>query len=351
MFEPIKWGKRVDLSFPNTAIYPPFFYLPASCSLVIVKWLNFDVLRTSTVMRVATALASVAMSSIAISIAGSAGLWLFSILLLPASAMLMSAVSQDGPMLASAAVATAVVLRLCDPQSIRWRWKLVLLSVVVAALGMARPPYIAMVVLPLVTERPPLHVRWIATLTCVGLIMTWWALCGTYVMVSTDPAQLAHPAQQFLHILLHPGILPALIGTTFQTNFLHDYAGYFISPLELPLGYHVAAWCVLAAAVMLSICAIGPAKRAVIVIISVLAACAGIFVIQYLTWTPVGAPMINGVLGRYFLPLAVILGACFTSQPGSNSRLRNILKVPVLTFPVISIVLVAHRIATRYYLQ
>jgi uncharacterized membrane protein len=80
-----------------------------------------------------------------------------------------------------------------------------------------------------------------------------------------------------------------------------------------------------------------------------LAACAGLGLIQYLTWTIVGAPAIDGLQGRYFLPPALLLGVVLGRAKVSSSTAAIWLATPVLMFPVASIAITMHALLIRYY--
>jgi uncharacterized membrane protein len=84
---------------------------------------------------------------------------------------------------------------------------------------------------------------------------------------------------------------------------------------------------------------------------TVAASCAAIFVTQYLTWTVPGNPLIEGVEGRYFLPIALFGTALLPSlRETSAAPLRKPLVFLVLTFPLLSLGVMMHAIVSRYYL-
>ena len=77
------------------------------------------------------------------------------------------------------------------------------------------------------------------------------------------------------------------------------------------------------------------------------AAALSIFVLQYLSWSPIGGRTIEGVQGRYFLPLVPFLGLVL---PRGRIRLPSWALVALCAYPALSIVVTLRAIVFRYYL-
>jgi uncharacterized membrane protein len=355
MFMPIPWGSDTTIGFPNTALYPPLFYVPDAAAICAGKWLGLSVLPTLRLARMMAGLCAVAVSALAISLSGGCGLWLFALLLLPSSAMQMAVISQDGLMLAAAALAAALMLRLQRSALAGgegaggWRGELVILSLLLALIAMARPPYAAFVILPLACCAPPARARWAAAGALV-LAAAWWAICAIYTVVNVDPTHAANPAAQLILLFKHPWRLVPLTDSTIA-KYGDFYTRLFVSPIDMPPGYTGIAWAMLLLAGIATALACQPPRRytAVLAVAAIAASVAGIFAIQYLTWTPVGFPTIEGVLGRYFLPPAAFLMLCLGAPLPRAGRLSSWLALPVKAFPVLSVVVVVHTLVLRFY--
>lgn len=254
-------------------------------------------------------------------------------------------------MLACAALAASLMVRLQRESSATWRAKLLLLCAIIASMGMARPPYSALAVLPLALTRLPARVRWLSASTTFVVTAGWSASCAVWTLVSVDPFHKADPARQVYYLAAHIFTLPSLVFDTLSRYFLTEYAGYFVAPLQLHPAYFVTAWFVLASALAGSaVAGARPQVRTALVVgVAILVAIFGIFALQYLTWTAVGASTIDGVLGRYFLPLAVLFGCCLTRPEGATVG-PNWFYPIVVAFPVISIVLSLHSLILRFYI-
>ncbi len=352
MYAPIKWGDVGQWSFPNTAVYPPVFYLPAAAAIFLGKHLGLDVLKTDIGARLAQGIASIGIAGLAVGLAGPAAIWLFALLLLPSSAALMGSLTQDGPMLACSALAAACILQLGLPHEPKvHRRYLLVASIIVALIGMSRPPYAALGILILVPSDVPWRTRckYLAGAWLASLI--WWIVCAVHIFVSVDQSHAANPGAQMHLLLAHPGRLFGLIHATLRTGFVQDYAGYFITTFAPQDWFNKVAWLMLAYAVVATIASGTRAKgsSAALTAIAVTSSTAGIFLLQYLTWTPVGAPTVLGVLGRYFLPLAAMLPIAFIKRPTSNWQLPAYVLVPLFVFPVISIAVTLRHLVFRYY--
>ncbi len=351
MYAPLAWGKPVPAGFPNTAIYPPFLYLPAALIAAAARGLGIELPGALIPMRLVSGLVSVALTTAAIASAGNVAIWLFAIALLPMSLALDAAISQDGPMLACIALAVALHLRLRRSDMRRPRLSFAGLCLLLTLVGMARPPYAAFAILGLAAPvRPTDRLAGVAfILACVA---GWSLLNLSHVVIPP----LADPRLQLARLLAHPLRLPLLFLTTWLV--LADYlTTSFIGLLgwldvTLPLAYHRAAWLVMAAAAAACPCAgRGPlsARAAAASAIAALGAIAGVGVIQYLSWTKVGAPIIDGLQGRYFLGPAMVLGGVLARSRPSEGRLAAWLAAPVIFFPFVTLAVILHALLMRYF--
>ena len=85
---------------------------------------------------------------------------------------------------------------------------------------------------------------------------------------------------------------------------------------------------------------------------SVLLSTAGVFAIEYLTWTIPGGAIVEGVQGRYLLPILLVgTGLLSLGRAKKCERLRQALIVLVAVFPVVSLAVTMNAVIWRYYLQ
>ncbi len=358
LYTPLPWGERVLGCSPNTSLYPPSFYLPAAVAIRVGQAFGLTVLPTMELARAAGGLAAVAVAALAIALSGPASPWLFAVLTLPMSLAQMAAIGQDGLMIAGAALVAALLLALQNPAPGYRATKFAVLCVALALIGTARPPYAPLAALVLIVPGIPRWGRIVAAALVLAIVAGWSWLCTVSTGVDVGHlGQGADTGRQLHSVLVAPWRVPII---AYQT--LRRYGGGYLEGFIGRLGwldvylsptYIGVAWGMLVLAGLATYR--GSAGRrhgyaAGIVAATLLLVCAGIFAIQFLTWTPLGSAFVDGIQGRYFLVPALIAGLLIARPIASNSRLAAILSMPVLLFPIASIVVVLHALLLRYYL-
>ncbi|BAI76868.1 hypothetical protein AZL_f01080 (plasmid) [Azospirillum sp. B510] len=361
--ERLGWGGEPTLNqFPNTSIYSPFCYLPAIAVVTAGKLAGLPLVETLHLTRAVNGLIAVAIATAAIAIAGAPAPLLFAVLTLPMALGQMAAVSQDGMILALTALAVALVTRGLAFGG--WsRGSLALLCLCLAVASAARPPYAPLALLILALPGVAWRHRLAGAGTVVGVVVGWSLLAATLAQVVIDqPDVFPNPTAQLHRLLESPGrILPIAVDTL--TRYASSYAEQFVGTLGwfdviLPRWLHGAAAIGLALAMVATLGGQAPGRMAAAPVRAaaaggILLAAAAIFAIQYLTWTDVAGPVVLGVQGRYFLPLALMCGLVLLpfgrwwagGVPQAAARLV-IAGLPFLFVPT----MIGH-IAERYYLQ
>jgi uncharacterized membrane protein len=137
------------------------------------------------------------------------------------------------------------------------------------------------------------------------------------------------PKAQVQMIEAHP---LRFIGVVWQDYVAQcvDYGDQFVGRLgwvDIPLpGVLIAAvFYLLLAAVLTSDMSITVSTRIFALLLALLV-CLGVSASQYIVWTPVGAAQMEGIQGRYFLPVALIL-LLPCAGVVRNSRLSHVVLV------------------------
>ena len=225
--------------------------------------------------------------------------------------------------------------------------------------AMARPLYAGLAIL--LFELRSLRWRWrlIGFLTVVACAGLWSALMATTTWINVGAFELidANPAEQWAQIRQNPFVILQVAVTTITHNFLF-YFDSFIGKLgwldtKLPVAYHAAASAILCIAAIAAI--VYPSNRlysakGCYIALGLLISAGGIFAIQYLTWTRPGSAIVEGVQGRYFLPLA-LAGAGLLPALGNRWWLRIYwaFTAIVVLFPMVTVWVVMRQIMLRYY--
>ncbi len=142
-------------------------------------------------------------------------------------------------------------------------------------------------------------------------------------------------------------------------HYWHDYFVSFVGQLgwldtDLPHAYFYMAVTMLFIAGLAAAVGMPPERTSTrsrfLIAGAILIGAAGVFGIQYLTWTVPGASIVEGVQGRYFLPLALPVVGLLPSIGGARyGRLHEKLVLAVLVFPAATLAVVMRAVGLRYY--
>ncbi len=340
------WGGKGVMSFPNTAIYPPLLYLPSALGQAAARTAGLSVLHGMLLSRLLNGAASAAAAAAAIALSGGLAPLLFTTLCLPMVLALFGSMSQDGPMIALSALSAVLLVR-----APAIRHGLVLGCAALAMVAMARPAYLPLCLLPLLSP-VPLRARLGAAGGAIGAVLGWTLLADLVTLPQVASVQMARQVQA---LVLHPGLCLTLLRTTMQIQWDQGcpYCRQAVGVLgwldtTLPNPYYALTGLVLLAAFCVS-CA--PAsldtRRRIAVAGMVVAAAGAVFVLQYLSWSPIGSRTIEGIQGRYVLPLVPFLGLAL---PRGRVRLPAWAVAGLCFYPALSIAVTLRAIVFRYYL-
>jgi uncharacterized membrane protein len=319
----------VRADFPNTASYNPLAYIPQALGIIIGQAITDRVAVHLFISRLCNLLAFTMVVSAAMWLAKAAIPSLVGFSCLPGTIFSACSASQDATILASAALAAAVSARLLYDDDLRQsnRKTSTLVWVLCGALlvlVLARPPYFPVSILILVVAylRPGLQIRRTAFVVSVLLVLCiagQLAYAAGAGITNLKPSVSAH--EQLYFIAGNPLIFGQVLLETAKLNALvvgHGMIGILLS-VWLP-NWSVTGFSALLFVGLLAQLAIFartahasslPSAAASAVAIAMIAT-AGfasallIVVSQYLVWTPLHADAVEGMQGRYFVPLIVV---------------------------------------------
>ncbi|SAK89714.1 hypothetical protein AWB82_06292 [Caballeronia glebae] len=371
----IRWsGENRTAEFPNTAIYPAYAYAPQALAIDLGRALNASVRATYLAACAAGLLVSVALTAWAIALARRTALALFAIATLPCTAMLFSSVSQDTTVVPLCFLLIAFTDRSIDesvPVSPR---SLVLMALACVVAVSARPPYAGLLVMMFA---PGLRIEaaryasvrrlvWFcasaaaAAFATLAFSRSGWAPVAPPRSIGGQLGYLSHAPLQIFHLAIAT---------------LKAYGGFYFASFVGVLGWldasfrhgYYALAMLMFAALALACALPADAQREPraadrgAAVAAFAASAAMIFGSLYLTWTPVGNAVVEGVQGRYFLALAPLL-ALALAAPGARAnrglsvqgrgvrRVRALCVLIVLAFPFVTFIELVGLILHRYYL-
>jgi uncharacterized membrane protein len=312
---------RMFRSFASTAAYSPVPYLPAAAAIALARECHLSVLAGIYLARFANVLAAAALLSLAWRRLPLARESFALTAMLPMTLALIGSLSIDAMSLAVGFLWLALVLNFnsAEKRPAEWRRYQIELIVVAAFLGQTKFVFpLALLALLCLFRRPgpdrPAVLTSLAALAVAALSATLWSAASGLVTTPTR-TDVANPALQLAFILEHPVRFAEICVYTFRISVV-EYGRQIVGVLgwlqtRLPEWLYAGMWIALA----LSTGFRGPKESETLtpaarVFCGLLAVTMlmGVYVALYEMWNAVGAPVIDGVQGRYFILILPLLG-------------------------------------------
>ena len=333
---PLDSKDKVPIGFPNTVIYPPAPYVPSAIAIGILRHFEPPPLLLMYAARLCTFAAWFLLIYASIKITP-VGKWAFCVFaLMPMSLFTGASVSADAVTNGLSFLAVALFFRYAMTKDSLIRKDYLALFGVSAGLALCKPPYFLLaflfLLLPIAKfKSKKRYLQFAGSLVLIILVMlVGWAFVtkGLYAnyRITYDLAngQLIHAHQQAALIIHQPFEYIATLYNTYFTGQGDARAVGFIGMLGwlafLPfwsvlLGYGLIVvslgW--LGGEEEKNLVPLARWRKLLIAAIGI----AGILAfstLAYLTYTPLGKSSIDGIQGRYFIPLSVLLVAFFATK-------------------------------------
>jgi uncharacterized membrane protein len=318
--------------------YSPVPYLPYAAAILIGRAAHLDFLAMLYLTRAFGLLAATAIAAFAIALVPRLKWAFLLIALLPSALYGRAVVSADGPSLACAMMAVALMLRgTLVPASDRPGQQ----SLWLALGALAKPPQLALILLEAM-KRParewPRHCKSVAVVVLPSVILAGlWTVAGSadvaaYRMLGYMNVQLEQfdPIWKLRFMTVEPLLFPRLLISLFT-----DYGFQLWQQLIGVLGWldvPLPGWTYPVLTALLVSSFIGPlgADRATgrriarACGLAVLGYCFAVVFIFFLVWTAIDATQIDGVQGRYFVPAlpALALATAALVRRGLPEKVR-----------------------------
>lgn len=350
-------GREAFVELTPIAIYPPQFYVPAAIGIAVAKVLGYGPAAAAFVGRFADLASYLLAGTAALLLARRGRVLIFCALSFPMTLSLAASLNPDGQLIAASALAAALLSRGTATAARPLRRPAYLLgALLVGAIVLAKPPYAPLCALLLVPLRGADRGIWRDRLLVLALILVptaLWALVTQHyvaglVQHAAAPAgplwpgaagEMFHesnPALQIRVLLVEPLRFLSLpwVTITHDPWLLKQMIGALGWLTVLLPDWTYRMW-------MMAIGLAGAADmlgrrdgRLVVrwddtlFLAMAAAACVlGIYVSQYLVWTAIGLPRIEGPQGRYLTPLLSMLALALPRFRLSFARIGR----PVLT--------------------
>ncbi len=356
----VPWKTGIEYkNFGNTAIYPPFVYLMPSLSIVVGKWMSWSVVKTLYLARFINAALVLLLATIALKLARSTKILLFTLLLLPMHVATFCAVTQDSILIICSFLLVAFI-DYCETKKLTYQWKhIAVITVLVAVIAVCKPPYIlfAFIILFLTA---PFSKRLIGTAVPFVLLATWLLINGSNFKIQFAPAEMhVNSRMQVAYVLHHPFKFIELF-------FNWDYSGiaYFFRmcvgilgwvDTEFSKAYYLITYTVLIFMLAMFYSKGGKMKinlRAAALLIFIITSIA-ILTAQYATWVPYQSASFGGLQGRYFLPIFpfLMLAIAFNKSgiENNSSQKKHFFVLLLTIYPMFTLVNMISLLFHRYY--
>lgn len=350
----IRWiGPKNKINFQNTAQYGPFFYLPQVIGLLLGRAAGISLAKTLVLARVLNGLAACGVGFLALSICRRGRALTFTTLLLPMTLSEFASASQDALLISLSILAVAMASRVLTERRLASTGEFAVFASIVVMMTMARPPLFALASLTpafLGLRDPGWRSKRLIAAIAIAIVICWMRiLSGLTPPMPADESV----SGQFQRLLADPLLLPAVMLTTFAKNgvwLLKTVVGY--------LGWTDAlmpGWYYLAAAGTFVMALIAPGNRGrsfwpgSLGLLTIAALVTASSLALYLTWTALGAPTINGLQGRYILPVLPLLAWAIPEYGPNLDRMLAPAWYPVLLFPLITVAVTPVVVMERYY--
>jgi hypothetical protein len=321
----------VFAAIPNTAQYFPAPYVPAALAMAITQAMHTPTYVSILAARLAMLAAYLALGAAALTVAAAGEALLLTVLIMPMTIFLAGSVNSDGVLIGLACLGVACLTRAQSEMRVSGGVRVGGLVCLAVMLGskITLFPLLGLALLPLAPAGWWRRVR--EMLLAAAPVALWWALVVGFVSVRfyipqyrPGPLFLGDAATETygpdpaanLHILLHPATrlisLPWVTLVDGGAQTLREMIGV-LGGLQIvfPDAFYIA-WGV---AVLVAIGGLGlvrgdagprPAES-----LFVLALIVAIYwltqITEYIDWSPVGADHVQGMQGRYLLPVLPIL--------------------------------------------
>ncbi len=369
-FASFQWGEPVWVSTENVAIYPPFLYFPQAISIGLGRYLDLSIERTVHLARLCNGIISMIVAMIAIAVANRGRGFLLLLLLMPMTLAQFSSVGQDALIISIAALAAALFTRLNEKQSTTsWVYMLVICCLLFL-ISASRPPYIALSMFFLVyaimdrqiKAKRDLYVLFF--IISFFLVVAWSAYISYFVSVGFGPEGVNYKAQ-LVGVIYAPFTWLGILGHTISENYFFYIASFLgnLGYLDTPLPFTYYVYSVLIFLLIfawswlkvdfekVSFSSVYPFILNLLVIVATIVS---VFLVLYVSWTPVSAGYISGVQGRYLIPIAFFAILLSAEQIGLREPYSNLLKdrrleLILLISAIINCMTITWAIAVRYY--
>lgn len=322
------WAGHETAFYNPAAIYFPALYAPASLGIGLARWLEQPPWVAAIWARIGMWFVAIGMFWLALSIAQAGRRMMIAVMLLPMTLAQTGSTNLDSVTISGCFLVLALYSwQFSDgfrnaPSALR-AWVLASSWLLVGLLALAKPVFLVLLLLPLAVAWR--HRRWVDLLPGVAVlfVVLLWQFHVAQSFVNPNPAVTESAFARLFDTLMSPWQTTLLLLRTigekspFYWESMVGILGWLDTPM-LKATYWAAAILLLGAMLSDALRPGGPVPVARTAFgLTFVAYAVGTMLLLWVSWTPVGSTFIEGVQGRYFLPL---LPAVSLALAGIGSR-------------------------------
>jgi hypothetical protein len=353
-----RWSGTIVLIGLNAAPYFPLAYVPQTFAVAVARVANIGIRDTVMLSALLNGLFCIGLSAFAIRVAQYGKPLLFCVAALPMTLALFSSSSADGAIISSALLMAAYLTRdagfpapdgSARASDLSWA----VIGLCMACLAATKITYLPLLAIPImicalsVRGRPALFL-----LVSVAVVAAWSMVVASTGKFFVTPG--ADSKAQISFLLAHPDAIPGLVLATLR----HHGIGYLETMVGklgwLDIGHPRSFYGLVVAAFVFALAScIGeqaqprPVIR-IVTLFGIVTSIGLVFMSLYVIWTVVGQNTIDGVQGRYFLPVLPFLPLAIAGLwPGAS--LSRALAIPALTLIPLATWLYTFKAVTMFY--
>lgn len=359
-----EWREGEMRDTRSVAVNAPTFYVIPALGVMLGQYLGMNIVETLSLTRLMNGLSALALACFAIwTLRRGFGVF-FILLLMPMTVAQMASSSQDATCFAVAALCVALLSRLNPelPQRKR-RIYLLLSTLLLVTVIAARTPYAALSLFFLYFAYTFRARTDFAVECCMAFAVTliatllWSLYVAVYVSVPFG-MEGANWGEQARFVLQSPLDWLGILAESWRQRwdlYLASFIG-IVGHLDtrFPDGYLILTGVTLCLAFFMSYWAERSAffrsirEQALIPCLIVAATIVGIFLVLYISWSPLKHPIIEGPQGRYFIPAALFL-ALGTSGKALAGIGQSVYRSFMIGFAAVTLVITPIVVLGRYY--
>ncbi len=344
--------KTAFIPFTTTALYAPVQYIPQAVGIALGNAFGAPPMISAYLGRVCNFLAWGLLCFLAIRFLGGMPL-AFLIPLLPMSLHTATTLSPDAVTNALAMLFTACILRLSyiDADKPLPKKSLVFLFLMAWFIALCKIVYLPLCALFFMipasrfgSKRSCAAYRTVLIVSCIALNLGWLGYSVRFLQEVKDGV---NAAGQLMYIVNHPlRYVMILLRTISQyaNTQLHSMVGANLCLFDVPVHLWISNIYLIFLLYLASHHTLPDIKKSGRYLAALVAMCVCILIYTslYIQWNAVGAALIEGVQGRYFLPLLMLLPFAFKARQAAGIRKPLVFAAVLLPYPVILTLLLKH---------